>query len=360
MARLLIVDDEPGFRRSVRRTLERGGHMVLEAGNVEDAHDVLSAEAIELLLCDINMPGGSGLQLVRTITAERSDTAVVMLTGVDDPAVANEALAIGAYGYLVKPIEPNEILINVASGLRRRELEIGRRQYVSELESKILRRGAALRGALDRLERIEANARHAERDAVDRLVTALTLRSEETGAHIRRVGHYSALLARSSGLNGNAEEEIRLAAMLHDVGKIGVPDAILLKTGPLDEEEHAIIKRHPEMGSSLLADGDSPVLRLGAQIALTHHERWDGHGYPRGLADGDIPTAGRIAGIADVFDAMTSKRVYRPALPVTDAIEHMQSERARHFDPQLLDLFIRSIDDIETIRAAYPDTPAST
>src|SRR5438874_3775905 len=124
MARLLIVDDEPGFRRSVRRTLERGGHMVLEAGNVEDAHDVLSAEAIELLLCDINMPGGSGLQLVRTITAERSDTAVVMLTGVDDPAVANEALAIGAYGYLVKPIEPNEILINVASGLRRRELEI--------------------------------------------------------------------------------------------------------------------------------------------------------------------------------------------------------------------------------------------
>ena len=148
--------------------------------------------------------------------------------------------------------------------------------------------------------------------------------------------------------------------MLHDVGKIGVPDAILLKTGPLDEEEHAIIKRHPEMGSSLLADGDSPVLRLGAQIALTHHERWDGHGYPRGLADGDIPTAGRIAGIADVFDAMTSKRVYRPALPVTDAIEHMQSERARHFDPQLLDLFIRSIDDIETIRAAYPDTPAST
>jgi putative two-component system response regulator len=284
---------------------------------------------------------------------------VIMLTGVDDPAVATEALAIGAHGYLVKPIAPNEALINVVSGLRRRELELERKAYVRELEAKILTRTSALRDALQRLEQTEASARYAERDTVDRLVTALSLRSEETGAHIRRVGSYSQLLARRSGANSWSEEQIRLAAMLHDVGKIGIPDAILLKPGPLNDEEFTIIKRHPALGSSLLAEGESPLLRLAAEIALTHHERWDGRGYPHGLAGDAIPVFGRIAAIADAFDAMTSDRVYRPALPVGEALSEIRGERGRQFDPTLVDAFASALDELGSIRDDYPDAPAA-
>jgi len=278
VARLLIVDDEEPFRRALRRTLERGGHTVHEASSVGEARALLSTEDIDLALCDVNMPGGSGLELVRWVASDGSDTAVVMLTGVDDPVVADEALAIGAYGYLVKPMGGNEALISVSSSLRRRELELARRQHVAELESKIVSRSAALQQALAQLELTTASALDAQRDAADRLVSALTIRSEETGAHIQRVGQFAAMLARLAGVRLWSEEEMCLAAMLHDVGKIGIPDAILLKPGPLDEDEFAIIKRHPVLGNRLLANGTSPVLILGAQIALSHHERWDGAG----------------------------------------------------------------------------------
>lgn len=355
MARLLLVDDEAMVRRPLRRTLERGGHQVLEASNVAEARAVLEAEPVELVLCDVNMPGGSGLELIRSIAADHPDTAIVMLTGVDDPVVANEALAIGAFGYLVKPVGGNEALINVSSNLRRRELELSRRHYVEELESKVLSRTTALRDALEQLELGRATVQHAERDAVDRLVAALTIRSEETGAHIQRVGRFTALLGRRAGLNGHSEDEICLAAMLHDVGKIGIPDSILLKPGPLDREERAIMKRHAALGSELLADGSSPVLNLGAQIALTHHERWDGSGYPNGLAGDQIPAAGRLAAIGDVFDALTSDRVYRRAMPVAEAVAQMRAERGRQFDPVLLDVFCDALDEIAAIRVAVPD-----
>jgi putative two-component system response regulator len=355
VAELLIVDDEAGFRRTLRRSLERGGHHVAEASNVHEARAVLAADTIELVLCDVNMPGDSGLELVRSVVASAPDTAIVMLTGLDDPAVADEALAIGADGYLVKPVGGNEARIIVSTSLRRRELELARRHYVEELESKIVNRTAALRDAMAQLELREANVRDAERDAVDRLVTALTIRSEETGAHIRRVGRFASLLARRAGVRLWSDDEICLAAMLHDVGKIGIPDSILLKPGPLDPDEREIIKRHSMLGNRMLADGHSPVLILGAQIALSHHERWDGTGYPHGLAADDIPIAGRIVAIGDVFDALTSNRVYRSALPVPDAIEEMRGEAGGQFDPGLLDLFFGATDQLDAIRAAHPD-----
>ncbi|HET6869870.1 MAG TPA: HD domain-containing phosphohydrolase, partial [Solirubrobacteraceae bacterium] len=295
------------------------------------------------------------LDLVRSIAARRPDTAVIMLTGIDDPAVADEALGFGAYGYLVKPVERNEVLINVASGLRRRELELAQRTYVAELESKIVDRSMALRDALERLDETETHVREAERDVVDRLVTALTLRSEETGAHIRRVGAYSALLAHAAGAVTDGGEELRLAAMLHDVGKIGIPDAILLKPGRLTQEEFEVIKRHPTLGRTMLQGGTSPVLKLGAEIAFTHHERWDGDGYPQGLAGEQIPVSGRIVAIADVFDALTSDRVYRKAMPLEEAASLIDAEAGRHFDPALLPHFMASIDQVAAIRSAHPE-----
>jgi putative two-component system response regulator len=355
VAQLLIVDDEASFRRALRRTLERGGHAVQEASNVEAAREVLASRSIDLILCDVNMPGGSGLELVRSVVDEAPDTAIVMLTGDDDPAVADEALAIGAHGYMVKPVGGNEARILVAASLRHRDLELARRHYVEELEHKILSRTTALRDALERLEVTEASVRDAERDAVDRLVTALTVRSEETGAHIRRVGRFCAMLARRAAVRLWTEDEIFLAAMLHDVGKIGVPDSILLKPGPLDAGEREIIERHSDLGSRMLANGRSPVLILGAQIALSHHERWDGTGYPNGLAADDIPIAGRIAAIGDVFDALTSNRVYRSPMSLADAAAEMRAQAGRQFDPELLETFLSASEELEAIRIALPD-----
>lgn len=356
MARVLIVDDDDLLRRSLRRTLERAGHTVDEASDVESARAALARSEPDLVFCDLNMPGESGLELVRSL----NDTgiAVVMLTGLDDPAIADEALATGAYSYLVKPLGPNEILINAASALRRRELELAQRGYVQELETKVVLRTAALREALQSLQKSESHARLAEHETVDRLITALTLRSEETGAHIRRVGRYAALLAQMIRQPWS-EQEIRYAAMLHDVGKIGIPDAILLKPGALTSEEFSIIKRHCVLGASLMRETTSRLLTLAAEIALTHHERWDGSGYPNALAADSIPLSGRIVTIADVFDALCSDRVYGRAIPVDEAFAVMEEGRGRQFAPDLLDRFISARDALEEIRLSNPDPPTA-
>lgn len=359
MSRVLIVEDDETLRRSVRRSLEGAGHEVLEAGAVPEARSLLYEVGIELVLCDITLPGDSGLELVRWLSYALPEVAVVMLTGMDDPAVAREALEMGAYGYLVKPTRPNEVLINVVSGLKRRELELARRQHVRELEAKLLVRGTALRDMVKQLEQAKASVAGAEQEAVDRLVTALTLRSEETGAHIRRVGRYAAVLAERCGIEAWSGDEMRMAAMLHDVGKIGIPDAILLKPGHLDAEEFEVIKRHCALGYALLAEGQARVLELGACIALAHHERWDGAGYPSGLHGQRIPVEGRIAAVADVFDALTSHRVYRPAMSFDQATEILLTERGRQFDPDLVELFLDSLEAIAMIRSDHPDHAAA-
>ncbi|MCA1844514.1 MAG: response regulator [Actinobacteria bacterium] len=357
MSRILVADDEEGIRRLLRRTLERNGHTVTEAVDVTEAAERLATEPFDLLLCDINMPGGSGLDLVRQVDAELPNTVVMMVTGVDDPAVAEEAMAMGAYGYMVKPFKANEAVIHVAGALRRRELELAQRRHFKELESKVASGTTALRQALSRLERTEETARSAERETADRLVTALVLATEETEGHIERMSRYAAALAERRGLDAWTSEEFRLAASLHDIGKIGVPAAILLKPGPLTEEEFEVVRRHPNLAAELLTEGTSQTSALGARIALTHHERWDGAGYPTGLAGEAIPVEGRIAAVADAFDALTSDRVYRRALPVEEALTVLRAERGAQFDPALLDLFEESIDEMLAIREAYPDPP---
>jgi response regulator RpfG family c-di-GMP phosphodiesterase len=192
-------------------------------------------------------------------------------------------------------------------------------------------------------------------ETVDRLVSALALHGEETGSHIQRMSRYAAVLARQRGIETWTEDEIRIAAMLHDVGKIGIPDSILLKPGSLTEAELDVIRRHCDMGATLLAGGTSRVLVLGRRIALTHHEHWDGSGYPAGLAGDNIPIEGRIAMIADVFDALTSHRVYRPAMSINEAVEMMRAERGRQLDPELLELFEASLDEMLAIRDSYAE-----
>jgi putative two-component system response regulator len=226
------------------------------------------------------------------------------------------------------------------------------RDYIRELEEKVTRT-RLLHETIAPLEGSEM-AQIPVEEVIVRLSGALTMRDEETGRHIRRMSNLSSFLAKRAEL-GHGAKDMRLASALHDVGKIGVPDAVLLKPGPLSPEEQAVMQRHTVIGHRILSDSGSPLLQLGAIIALTHHEHWDGTGYPNHLSRNDIPPEGRITAIADVFDALTSNRVYRSALSIEETVRLMRTGRGTHFDPELLDLFFESIDEVPRVRDADPD-----
>jgi putative two-component system response regulator len=219
-------------------------------------------------------------------------------------------------------------------------------------------RTKALQNATAALERAKAELDRAQRETIERLTRAAEFRDDETAAHLQRMSHYSRLLARRKGLDDYTAELIRVASPMHDVGKIGIPDSILLKPGKLTLEEYEIMKQHAEIGYRILSGSDSPLLELAASIARSHHEKWNGGGYPRGLAGADIPIEGRIVAVADVFDALTSRRPYKPAWSLADAIALLQAGRGEHFDPELIDLFIGGMDDVLAIKARFRDDEA--
>jgi putative two-component system response regulator len=248
-------------------------------------------------------------------------------------------------------------LITVANALRRRELEAENRMHRERLEQTVLERTASLHQALERLQQAEQDIRLSQEETVLRLARASEQRDDDTGHHIRRMSLYCALLARRLGWSQERCEMTRLASVMHDVGKIGIPDHILGKPGALTPHEFNMMKQHVDLGYRILVGSKSELLQLAASIAWTHHEKYDGSGYVRGLAGEAIPIEGRIAAIADVFDALTSKRVYRPAFSVQKAVSIMQEGRGKHFDPALLDLFLTPLDGVLAIKHEFDDPP---
>lgn len=358
-AEVLIVDDEEAIRHILATLLEPQGYHCTLANNAREARKLLENREFHLVLCDVNMPGESGIDLVRHILVDRPDTAVVMVTGIDSPGLASEALKAGAYGYVIKPFQGTEILINVANALRRRRLEIDNRAHRDNLEQIVRARTAALRQSLDWLERSQKELRLSQEETIQRLAIAAEFRDKSTAQHIQRMSRYCALLAQRYGLKEDRCELIRTASPMHDIGKIGTPDYVLLKPGKFTSEEFDVIAQHADIGYRILSGSDAELLKMAAMIAWTHHERYDGSGYPRGLAGMDIPLEGRIAAIADAFDALTTKRVYKPAFPMDEAMSVMKNHRESHFDPELLDLFLDSTEGLLAIRDQHQDDYAS-
>jgi len=338
--RVLVVDDEEMMRRLIARMVRATGHPVETAANAVEAREWLAAGDFALVICDLRMPGEPGSDLARWIRSTQPDVAVLMATGTNDPGMADMTLALGAYGYLVKPFKRNEVEINIINALRRRRLEIENREHRSLLEQRVEERTAALSEAIDQLRRSEEELRRSREEMLRRLSLAIEFRSHETGEHVERIGSEAYRLGRRLGMGEERCETLRVAAVLHDVGKIGIPDAILLKPGPLTDGQHRRMQAHAEIGYRLLTGSGNDLLELAASIAWTHHERFDGSGYPRGLSGDEIPIEGRITAVADVFDAITHDRVYRPALPMSEALEIMTSGRGVHFDPDVFDAFM--------------------
>ena len=358
--RILIVDDEEFIQQVLTRVLGAAGHQCESASTVAQAKAMVAGGSFELVLCDIHIPTGSGMDFLRQLSSERNETAIVVVTAEDDPAVAREAINLGAYGYVVKPFSPNEILITVENAFQRVDLERARTIHTDELEAKLMYRNRSLERVIERMSQDKDGNQVPWRETLDRLTQALALRDEETGQHIARVGLYSQLLAEKSGLTEYSPDDIRQASMLHDIGKIGISDAILTKPRRLTTAEIIIVRRHCELGSQLLAGSESTLLTLAAEIALTHHERWDGTGYPRSLAGSEIPVTGAIVAIADVFDAMTSVRPYRDAFPVDEVLVRMGRDRGVAFDPRLIDVFFGCLPEIMKIKDELPDGQATS
>ncbi len=346
--RILIVDDEFPIRELISQIVSREGYQCEKASGVDEALEKLEKGKFSLVISDINMPGKTGIDLLDNIIKNRSELAVIMATAVDDRNVAIRTLEMGAYGYIIKPFERNELVINVANAITRLQLEVDNKRYSEELEKLVDER-------TEKLQLAELEIRASREETICRLAKAAEFRDNETAQHTLRMGHFCGALAKNFGLDDELTERIRLASPLHDVGKIGISDTILLKPGKLTTEEFEIIKTHSEIGYRILADSKAELLKLGAVIAYTHHEKMDGTGYPRQLAGDDIPIAGRIAAVCDVFDALTSDRVYKAAMSSDEALSIMLKGRGSHFDADLLDCFIDCLPDILVLKSKFID-----
>jgi putative two-component system response regulator len=344
--RVLIVDDEPANRDLLRRVL--ADYDTRTAVDGTDAFAVLErGDLPNLILLDLTMPKVSGFQVCERLKrSERwRDIPVIFVTGNVDADNESEGLALGAVDYITKPFSPSVVQARVKTHLALKAAN-------TILEQQVAARTVQLADALSR-------AKSGSVETVVRLSRAAEYRDEDTGEHLLRIGYYSAAVGRALGLADEVVESLLRAAPMHDIGKIGIPDSVLLKRGPLDPAEWAIVKQHPLIGAKILAGSESDVIRLGEVVALTHHERWDGSGYPAGLAGLEIPLAGRIVAVVDVFDAVASKRPYKESFPLDRSFEIVRGKSGNAFDASVVDAFFCVEADVREIHATFQDRHAS-
>ena len=358
MDRILIVDDEEIVVQTVARMLRKAGYEVLTAANIASATGLVAGEDISVVLADVNLDGESGLNLAALLSQAHPDVAVVMVSGLDDPRVADVALGQGAYGYIIKPVRRNELLIAVHNALLRRRLEVENRRYRERLEHEVALRTGELTRTIADLHRAGEALHDSYAETVARLATAAECRDTTTGLHLVRMSEYTGLLMRRLGASEERVALVRIAAQMHDIGKIGIPDSVLLAPGRFTPEQRRVMQQHPVIGYRILADSDAELLKVAAAVALSHHEHWDGGGYPYGIAGTAIPLEGRAAAVADVFDALTSERPYKDAWPTERAVAYLVDQRGRQFDPDMVEEFVAALDDVERIRVhALGDRP---
>jgi putative two-component system response regulator len=342
-ARLVIVDDQPANIELLHALLARQGYEnVLSTTEPEQAVKMCTDDRPDLLLLDLHMPGMGGLEVLAHLSTVRSGAGhfpVLVLTADAAIETRHAALAAGADDFLVKPIDHLEVAIRVRNLVMTHRMQSQLRNEKVLLEDTVRERTAELELARG--------------EVLDRLALATEFRDDETHEHARRIGRSAALTAAAMGVNGELGDAIERAALLHDIGKVAIPDAILLKPAALSPAEFEVMKTHTTAGARILASSQSALLRLAEEIALTHHERWSGDGYPSALAREGIPLAGRIVAVADVFDALTHARPYKPAWPVDRALEEIAGQRGRQFDPDVVDGFV-TLDPEELLGPAPP------
>ncbi|XQE65495.1 HD domain-containing phosphohydrolase [Pseudomonas sp. P3C3] len=320
---LLVVDDEPANLQVLRHILQED-YRLLFAKDGAKALELAAREKPELILLDVMMPGMTGYGVCAQLkaTPATSTIPVIFVTALADVEDEAQGFAVGAVDYITKPVSPAIVKARVRTHL-----------------------------SLVRVEEL----RETRLQIVQRLGLAAEYKDNETGLHVIRMSHYSRVLALAAGFSEAQAEELLNAAPMHDVGKIGIPDAVLRKPGKLDGEEWEVMKQHAQIGADIIGEHPSGLLRMAREIALNHHEKWDGSGYPRGISGAEIPVEARIIAIADVFDALTSERPYKKAWPVEEAVQLLREQSGRHFDPELVELFLGQLPAILEIKERWAE-----
>lgn len=343
-SKILVVDDEPANLRLVEKILQNAGYQHVDlVSDSRKAVDTYLQQESDLILLDLNMPNLDGYEVMQKLQALNQEVLapIMVLTAQQAREFRIRALDLGARDYICKPFDQIELLARVRNLLQAHRFEQSLHARKGELERLVQERTRELHDT--RLQIVRKLGRAAE------------FRDNETGNHIIRMSKIAALLAQASGMNEYECDLLLNAAPMHDIGKIGIPDRILLKNGKFDLEEWEVMKTHTLIGADILAGDDSEVLKMAESIALTHHEKWDGTGYPAGLAGEAIPLVGRITAIADVFDALTSERPYKHAWPVSQAVEYIKMHAGTHFDPDLAAKFLDLMPKIQKIINEYSD-----
>jgi putative nucleotidyltransferase with HDIG domain len=329
--KILVVDDEEAIREVVSTLLQTQGYQCTTVSNGREAIEQLQNNSHDLVLSDIVMPKMDGLKLLEQVRTHDQDLPVIMVSAMHDISTALEAMRMGAYDYILKPFEKNQLYHSVRRALEHRRLVLENRNYQRNLEKLVAERTAQLSQTLQDLERSYDYT-------LEALGGALDLKDAETEGHCQRVTAYTITVAKSMNIDPASLRHIARGAFLHDIGKMAIPDSILRKPGPLSEEEKELMRRHCEIGHAVL--DRIPFLREAAEIVLCHQECYDGSGYPRGLKGEEIPLGARIFAVADTFDAMTSDRPYRKALAVSIARQEIQRCSGTQFDPKVVDVFL--------------------
>ncbi len=350
-ARILIVADEEYYRKMISSILTMQNYSVAEARNGEEALGQLEVFLPDLILIDAKMPRMNGFEATRRLRAndDYALTPIVMEAELSVAGHKSSALNSGVDDFLPQPINVAELLARVRSLLKVRAYCKQMKNYQRELEIEVEKRTEQLRQSIEEI-------RSASVDTINRLARAAEHKDEDTGSHIQRMSNYAAAVARRMGLTDGTVEAILHAAPMHDLGKIGIPDRILLKPGKLDPDEWEIMKQHTTIGARILDKSSSALIRLAKVIALTHHEKWDGTGYPRGLKGTEIPLIGRIVAVADVFDALTSKRPYKNPFPLEKSFATIHESSGSHFDPDVVRAFFAVEDEILFYKNKYQDS----
>jgi putative two-component system response regulator len=354
--RVLVIDDDDGIRKITQMLVEGLGY------RAEAARDGIEGLAklqmgIDLILLDVVMPGLDGFEVCRRIRQDPTgkDVPVIFVTTLETHEHRLHAVEAGANDFIAKPVDETELRIRSASLLKMKEAQDELKKYQAHLEEMIDERTSNLREALEQMARAQRLAYQAQLETVERLAILAEYKDKVTGRHIQRMSEYCAVIARGLKLPAEEVELILHASRMHDVGKIAVPEAILRKPASLSADEWHLMRQHSALGSAILANSTSEILQAGRVMALHHHERWDGAGYPQGLAGDAISLWGRICAVGDVFDAVTSERPYKPAFPNEEALQLLRDGRGRHFDPRVVDVFFECLDEILAIQEKFKD-----
>ena len=352
--RILVADDDQQIRDMLKTMLGRLGYEVETASDGFEALTFLAFD-IDLILLDVMMPGMDGFEVVRKVreSEEYNDIPIIMVTGLSSREDRINAVKVGANDYISKPVENTELKIRVSSLLKMKDAQDAIKRHKDELERVVERRTQTLRQAMQDLTRAQRELANAHLETIHRLAVAAEFKDKGTASHIKRMSHFSAMMARLMKFPPGEAELILNASPMHDIGKIGTPEEILLKPGKLNPPQWAVIKQHPLIGGQILKGSSSKLLQTGEIIAVSHHEKWDGTGYPHGLKGEKIPLAGRICSVADVFDALTSVRPYKGAIPNDKALKMMEKGSGTHFDPQIFDLFSQNMKEVEEIQQEF-------